>query len=263
MPKREGRRIPLQAGSPAENMAIDQALLESVQPHSRPVLRMYTWSEPTLSLGYFQKIGDRRNHAESTDLRCIRRSTGGGAIVHHHELTYSMVMPMTGISPRPNQIGPQFDLYRQTHRAIVQLLSEFGVRAAPFRMTPRTSATRQVPKTGDSTEPFLCFQRRTEEDLIVCGYKVLGSAQRKTRHAILQHGSLLLRTSPWAPQLPGIWELTSNQVPMRELAERLGVIMGNEFSIDWLSDEISPAEHQRASAIQAERFAAQRWLSRR
>jgi lipoate-protein ligase A len=252
MSKTEGRLIPLNAGGSAENMAIDQALLESVDDAGQPVLRLYTWSQPTLSLGYFQRIDARRDHAESSELVCVRRSTGGGAIVHHHELTYSVVVPSGGWLA-----GPPVELYQQTHAAVAAALSEFNVRAVPFRVLGRET----TPSLSE--HPFLCFQRCAEEDLVVSGYKVLGSAQRKSRHAVLQHGSLLLGTSPWAPQLPGVHELTSQSVPLRQLAECFAAVLGNVLSIQWRGDEIARGERLRADEIVVQKFASDRWLLRR
>ena len=248
---RPGRLIPLHAGAAAENMSIDQALQESVEADGVPVLRLYTWSHPTLSLGYFQKLADRDGHAESHSLDCVRRSTGGGAIVHDCELTYSLAVPID-----PAQAGPRLDLYQQTHAAITEALAGFGLRAAPFRDDPSPS-----PTAGKA--PFLCFQRRTDEDLIVSGYKVLGSAQRKSRRAMLQHGSLLLSASRWAPQLPGLSELGGRPIPLAPLAQAVSETIGQALQIDWTAGEISAHERIRAGDIEAEKFAANRWLCRR
>ena len=68
------------------NMAIDEALLESAS-RGETILRFYSWSPATLSLGYFQAYDDRREHSASADLDVVRRSTGGGAIVHDQEIT--------------------------------------------------------------------------------------------------------------------------------------------------------------------------------
>ena len=201
-----GRLIPLHACRGAENMAVDQALLESVDASGRPALRFYTWRLPTLSLGYFQPESERRGHIESRLLDCVRRATGGGAIVHHHELTYSLAIPSSGASA-----GPRIDLYRQTHQSLVEALHEYGVHASPYRVVSDGGRIGQP-------NPFLCFQRRTDEDLIVHGYKVVGSAQRKSRNSMLQHGSVLFKASRWAPQLPGVEDLTGCMIPMEEFA---------------------------------------------
>ena len=76
------------------NMAIDEALLESAADESCDLvtLRFYRWSEPTLSLGYFQSYEDRNSHEASRSLPVVRRSSGGGALVHDHEWTYSLAI---------------------------------------------------------------------------------------------------------------------------------------------------------------------------
>ena len=77
----------------AWNMAVDEALFEQAAKFGTPTLRFYQWSEPTLSLGYFQNYDDRRSHAASLGTAAVRRTTGGGAILHDQELTYSLVWP--------------------------------------------------------------------------------------------------------------------------------------------------------------------------
>ncbi len=251
MPVTIGRLIPLHACGGAENMATDQALLESVDQSGQPVLRFYTWQVPTLSLGYFQREAARAEHSDSRTIHCVRRATGGGAIVHHHELTYSLAVPC-----RESSAGPRLDLYQRTHHALVEALQEFGVRAAPYRLIS------QGDRSGVS-DPFLCFQRRTDEDLIVNGYKVAGSAQRKSRNSMLQHGSVLLQASRWAPQLPGIEDLTASEIPIEGLVESFAKRLGSWLSLHWRGDQLSEAEQHRAAALVREKFATDRWLQRR
>ena len=160
---RVGRLISLAAFGAAENMAIDQAILNSVSRTGVPVLRFYQWAEPTLSLGYFQGVAARAAHGHSDSICCVRRTTGGGAIVHDRELTYSVSIPVPASSA-----GPRSVLYQQTHAAITEALAVWGVHAVPF------SHTGLEPRSEDKNSQFLCFQRRTAEDLIVSGYKVLG-----------------------------------------------------------------------------------------
>jgi lipoate-protein ligase A len=233
-------------------MAIDQALLESVDAGHGPVLRLYTWSQPTLSLGYFQKLAARQAHRDSADLACVRRATGGGAIVHDRELTYSLTIPLGRVP-----VGPRLDLYRQTHLAVSQAFGHFDVPVVPFRMASSPAARDADPNS------FLCFQRRTDEDLILHGYKVVGSAQRQTRRAVLQHGSVLMQASSAAPQLPGVCELTSRSIPIDEFAERFRLALSELLEIDWIPGQLSDQERIRATEIEAERFASRRWLERR
>jgi lipoate-protein ligase A len=243
--------IQLEARPGAENMATDQALLESVDATGRPVLRFYAWDEPTVSLGYFQPTTHRNQHVASGSIACVRRSTGGGAIVHHHELTYSLAVPIDAGSA-----GPRLDLYRQTHRCLIEALIEQGVRASPFRLLDHG-------ETDSQQDPFLCFQRRTGEDLIVSGYKVVGSAQRKSRRSMLQHGSLLLRASRWAPELPGIEDLTSRAISIEALTASFASRLGSLIAVDWRNSQLSKAEQERTMEVIRNRFGNTSWLNRR
>ena len=179
--------VPFETFGGARNMSIDQSLLEAVDAGGPAVLRFYGWSEPTLSLGYFQSVRDRESHRDSGELTLVRRATGGGAIVHDRELTYSVAVRPADRSP-----GGREELYQGIHAAIAEAVQESGLRVRAYR---ESAGRLQDP------DAFLCFQRRTAEDLIAHGYKILGSAQRRGRHAVLQHGSLLLRSSPHAPRV--------------------------------------------------------------
>ena len=224
---------------------------------NRPVLvrfralRFYCWNRPTLSLGYFQKFADRGFHAESESLDWVRRSTGGGAIVHHHELTYSLFLPTV------HSVGHHRDLYAQVHGEVAAMLREFGVVAAPYRSLSQIVCWRL------GQQPFLCFQRRTDEDLVVSGYKILGSAQRKVRGAVLQHGSLLLKSSPYAPQLPGIGELTSQFLSIQQLASELSNRLANRLELHWREDSLQDSELESANRIAVAKFGSTHWKKRR
>jgi lipoate-protein ligase A len=234
-------------------MSVDQALLESVDQTQVPVLRFYQWSAPTLSLGYFQKLADRDHHVASLDAECLRRSTGGGAILHHHDLTYSLALPS-----QPSASGARMELYRGAHEALISALAEISIRASVFRND------RRCPGNDDA---FLCFQRRSDEDLIVNGYKVLGSAQRRSRRAILQHGSLLLKASSHAPELPGLQELASQSVTTEQLASSLVTRsvdkLESALKIRFSATPLTSAEEVRSKQIATEKFASAKWLRRR
>ena len=248
-----GRLLIHHSGDASWNMATDQAIAESVSEAAIagaaacPTLRFYTWAQPTLSLGYFQ------THQHSTprfdSLVRVRRSTGGGAIVHHHELTYSLTVPA-----KPGEHGARTDLYRMAHRAITTQLGREGIETRPYHLDKRTVFNKDA---------FLCFQRRTDEDLILSGYKVLGSAQRRTQRALLQHGSLLLAASEHACELPGIAELTSISLEPDPLARQIAIELGLLLGIVFEESRLTPAEQGRADQIAASRFGAANWWFRR
>ena len=238
-------------------MAVDAAILASLSPDDSPTLRFYGWATPTLSLGYFQRQADRTRHYESQGIEIVRRATGGGAIVHHHELTYSLTVPKTAIPTTTNPIGQRMGaqrlraahgLYRAIHQCIVAALAAIGVHASRCGCSPSLQRDE---------EPFLCFQRRTEEDLLVSGYKVLGSAQRHGRSGVLQHGSLLLQSSPFAPQLPGLAELAGSTGPLAaDIASEVAKAMNCTWRVSSMSDE----EHRLACEIEQKRFGNPGWL---
>ncbi|KAA1260561.1 Octanoyltransferase LipM [Rubripirellula obstinata] len=261
------------AESAAMNMSLDQAILESVDQTGVACLRFYRWSQPTLSLGYFQKFADRQTHTESLDLPCVRRASGGGAIVHHHELTYSIAIPDDHQSlitkPSANQsdkpkirtsIGANARLYALVHEAIADAVREFGVTATPYRLL---QSDQEQKKASDADEPVLCFQRRTSEDLIVAGYKILGSAQRRGKRSLLQHGSLLVRSSPQAPQLPGLIDLGAKITTIEDLIEPITRQIQSRLMIQWSPSSINEAERQLGTEIASRRFLAYDWTHRR
>lgn len=196
----------------AGNMAVDEALLGRAIDHGEATLRFYRWRAPTLSLGYFQKHADRERHPASAALPCVRRHSGGGAIIHDHELTYSLALPAAALPP-----GGAESCYRGVHAAVVSVLQ--NLLPAGVELALCEAAIARPP----ADEPFLCFQRRSNGDLLARTpsgeHKVMGSAQRKRRGAVLQHGGLLLSRSESAPELPGLEELFGR--PLVESAEGL------------------------------------------
>ena len=119
------------------------------------------------------------------------------------------------------------------------------------------------PPASAGEEPFLCFQRRTDDDLIVAGYKVVGSAQRRMAKAVLQHGSILLRASAAAPQLPGILDLTHCDVEETSLIEHWAHQLGEALGIHFSPAAASAAVIARGKAIEQERFQSTTWTDRR
>jgi lipoate-protein ligase A len=155
-------------------------------------VRWYRWADPTLSLGYFQKPEDAPALPGGESLAVVRRLSGGGAILHHHELTYSCVLP----AGHPLVQDPH-QLYVAVHDRIIAILATFGIEAA----------RRGDNVEGTVADAFLCFSRGDACDVVCRGQKILGSAQRRRRGAVLQHGSLVLRQSEHAPQFAGAFDL--------------------------------------------------------
>jgi lipoate-protein ligase A len=168
---------------PAEgawNMALDEALAASVRAGGNPVLRFYRWSPACLSLGRNQPARGRYDEAllRERGIDVVRRPTGGRAVLHDRELTYTVAVA-DGVLGGPRQA------YAAVNRALVAGLRRLGV---PAQLQPRTGARAPVP----SLSP--CFQEPVEGEVTVAGRKLVGSAQRRHGGVILQHGSLLIET---------------------------------------------------------------------
>jgi lipoyl(octanoyl) transferase len=207
-----------------ENMAIDAELLEGAASDQQIIMRLYRWQEPTLSLGHFQTFDDLaadRSRIEAKaalrleELPWVRRRTGGGAILHDQEWTYSLVVPhaVGGLGQADRNKGHNEALYRAIHEAIRDGLRSLGLPASLSEQCSCSILPTDAPfADGERPEAFLCFQRRTPVDLVIGEHKVLGSAQRRNRGGLLQHGSLLLRASARFPCLLGVEDLVAPAV---------------------------------------------------
>lgn len=164
------------------NMARDEAILTRVGAgEAPPTLRLYRWAPPTISLGYFQEYADfEKLPSPAGELPVVRRQTGGGAILHDLELTYSVTLPLDHPLVTKGRCNL---LYEHVHSVFAAILMKHGV---PIRRGPAGAG-------GCSHRgPFFCFERHSCFDLLAEGRKILGSAQRRTAGAVLQHGSLVL-----------------------------------------------------------------------
>lgn len=230
------------------NMAVDEALLESTSDSAVPTLRMYRWAQPTLSLGYFQRIADRASHLESIACDIVRRATGGGAIVHDKELTYSLSIP----SRNANRLHGE--LYSQVHASLINALKSLGAEASTVGTADRTQRDEQ---------PFLCFERRSAQDVVVGDAKIAGSAQRRRAKAVLQHGSVLLCRTACAPQLAGIADLVGRPIAPSQLEEAWLARLSDDMNYEFQSSELTPKETSSARRIEQSRYLDPHWLERR
>lgn len=245
------------------NMAVDEALLEDAADRNATTLRFYRWDEPTLSLGYFQAFAERDAHSASRGVAAVRRLSGGGALLHDRELTYSLCLAAS--HPLARQAPA---VYGRMHEALLAALASFGVRAELWGAV--AGAGRLSP---DAAEPFLCFSRRTATDVVVPAssgevggrstIKLAGSAQRRRRGAILQHGALLLAASPAAPELSGVLEATGVLLNPTELAAAWADAARSELGLELQPASLDPALLREAELLRNSRYAGELWTARR
>jgi len=216
------------------NMAVDEALLEAAIDRRQCTLRWYQWSEATISLGYFQDADSAAAFPEFSSLPIVRRLSGGGAILHHHELTYSCAVPATHALAR----SPH-ELYERVHIRIMAVLARHGI-----------AARMRGDGSGFRNEQFFCFDRRDPRDVVYRSRKILGSAQRRRRGSILQHGSLLLRRSQYAPRFPGILDLAASVILDRHFTEELSSDLCALFGKEATYTTLPEPERRRALELE-------------
>ena len=163
--------------SGAENMARDSALQARAAQTGETVFSIYSWARPTLSFGRHQPAAGRYDvdRIRSANIDVVRRPTGGRAILHNREVTYSVTSPV-------GEAEPLRDTYARINRILLDGLSRLGVDVGVA--TPRERAP------APSVRP--CFEAPGEGELVAGGGKLVGSAQWREQGALLQHGSILV-----------------------------------------------------------------------
>ena len=173
------------------NMAIDRAILTACDSGQAPAtLRLYGWDKPTLSIGYSQnELKDVDNvQCERRNIPIVRRFTGGRALLHQYELTYSLIAPI----PHPQFPGNLAGAFNAVSKAVIYSLEKTGVAKLEMAGKDKRSCG-----PGGKRSPA-CFATTNHWEITVMGKKLAGSAQRRLNGAFLQHGSILL---DWDPEL--------------------------------------------------------------
>ncbi|MCA8993493.1 MAG: hypothetical protein KDA88_16005 [Planctomycetaceae bacterium] len=214
------------------NMAVDEALLNESVANDLLAVRCYAWAQPTVSLGHFQAKEPLVIDARFEELHKVRRLSGGGAILHHHEVTYSCCVPVShSLTRNPG------DIYDLAHEVVMGVLREFGV------------ASSMRGEKLDQESRFLCFSRGDPRDIVIGAHKIVGSAQRRRRGAVLQHGSILIRRSEHAPEFPGISDLTGMTIDEQRLAEMVAAGIAQKLGTPSPLTHLPPNVQQHARQL--------------
>lgn len=243
------------------NMAIDEVLASGcAQGSSSPCLRLYRWTVPTVSLGYNQPIHGDVDLASCRQrgVPLVRRPTGGRALLHDQELTYSITLPIP-----PGSRGVLQD-YQWISNCLLIALRKLGVAA---------SLSRGDRARGEGGG--LCFNSSSRYELTVNGRKLIGSAQRRFNGALLQHGSLLVEIdhSAWTALFPHARELEARATTLQlvlgrstswgELVEAIRVGFEEGAGIHLDLGELTPREWEVARILVQKRYGTTDWTFRR
>jgi len=171
------------AHSAAINMAIDEALLESL---TLPLVRFYRWQSPALSFGYFGRFADVASYQSERDL--VRRWTGGGIVFHGEDLTYSILIPANDAAFAESSMS----IYEKIHRALCDALLASGLNPVVAGVGDPGSCRAMIKarRAFISEARYNCFRTPVHADVMIDGRKVAGAAQRRTLRGLLQQGSI-------------------------------------------------------------------------
>ncbi|MCH2693830.1 MAG: lipoate--protein ligase family protein [Acidobacteriia bacterium] len=169
----------------ATNLAIDQLLLEKVSKSttSNTYLRFYSWTKPTLSIGYSQNAREvvDFHFCQQKKISVVRRPTGGRAVLHQHEITYSVISNDRHFFPIQTINGT----YQQIAFALQCGLKQLGINV-------KLASLPKNKRMKHRTQRAACFASSQNHEILYGEKKLIGSAQRRTDHAFLQHGSILI-----------------------------------------------------------------------
>ncbi len=215
------------AAAAAVNMAVDDALLETIVQFGRPVLRFYGWTQPAATFGYFQKYSDVES---ATLLRpLIRRPTGGGIVPHDADWTYSFAVP----PGHEWHALAAVESYRRMHAWIQRAF-------AGMKMETELAPCCRKPEVASQTSalPSACFIGYEKFDLLWHGKKIAGAAQRRNKSGLLIQGSV----QPPLPLMRQDWENA-----MLEAARK-------DFAINWAGLPPDETFRARVESTVSEKF---------
>ena len=208
--------VPPRSG--AENMARDSALMDMARDTGQSIFSVYSWQTPTLSFGRNQSARHRYDlrEIERRGIDVVRRPTGGRALLHWREVTYSVAAPL----PEDQSLAAS---YERINKILLVGLDSLGVKVSEARGGPRISLH------GDSP----CFAAPADGELVSSGLKLAGSAQVREKGALLQHGSILLHNDQ--PLISSLLLEPGAETPR---AATLTEALGREPAIEEVADAL-------------------------
>lgn len=255
----------------AMNMALDEVLLHSVASgHSLPVLRFYRWQPATVTLGYAQSVYTDLDLdvCVRAGLDVVRRSTGGRAVLHDQEVTYSVIAPLN------TELfgGSVLECYRVISEVLQKTLLQFDL---PAELVPGKSRGGK-----QNAMKAVCFSAPSQYELVIEGRKVAGSAQKRHGQAFLQHGSIPLEmdldllgkalkvdgnlaTSDSLESVGWLNHWRERKLTIDEVEQALAGAFSSHLQIEWDRSEPSLHELKEAEILCAEKFSSPEWNLKR
>lgn len=253
------------AAAGATNMAVDEAILRAVAAEEAPpTIRFYAWEPGCLSLGRAQPVDDvDRRAVQAAGFDLVRRPTGGRAILHVDELTYSVIAPQTD----PRISGGVVESYRRLSQGLIRGLEQLGVEDIV--------ADQRAENRGH--EGPVCFEVPSDYEIAVDGKKLVGSAQMRARGIVLQHGAVPLygditRICPLLASHPDhdrvqarattVEEALKRSASWEEAAKALAVGFAEALNLRFEPGQLTDEERELAKKLRTEKYATDGWTEK-
>lgn len=246
------------------NMAVDEAILLHYASFRIPTLRVYGWDKPFVSLGYNQNFREVLN--SKREIPFVRRITGGSAILHHKELTYSLVCSLEDLN-LPKGVK---ESYRIICSFLKHFYSQLGLKAS-FAGDLTFKNQRTVKDLGKYKN--FCFSSRQHSDLLVKGKKIGGNAQRRRKNIIFQHGSIpqeinfsyIRRTIKDSGNLRGritfLKEIIGKALSFTSLRSLLAASFKATFRVEFSQGELLLPERKSVVSLLKGKYETEGWNS--
>jgi len=248
----------------ATNMAVDEAILHAVASGTvLPTLRVYAWSPPCLSLGRGQPVADvNREAMKAACYDLVRRPTGGRAILHIDELTYSVILAQD----EPRVMGGVVESYRRLSVGLVGALERLGVEDIV--------ADDRVEDRGPVGP--VCFEIPSDYEITVSGRKLVGSAQMRSHGVVLQHGAIPLhgdiaRICPLLASHPDPYRVRARAWTLEEALGRAprwdeaanALVAGFAQALNLVLEpaSLTVAERAQAQVLRSQKYATEEWTT--
>jgi lipoate-protein ligase A len=238
------------------NMAVDETIFEGGEEGKFPsTLRFYQWQPAALSLGRYQPVGEIDLSAcQQLGIDWVRRVTGGGCVLHSAEITYSLFTTegqFTSLSV--------LDFYQWVNRVLVDAFQSLGLEV-------------YLKTEKESVSSSFCFLFSSQYDILAGGKKLVGSAQKRSRGKLLQHGSILLKvderikkivknSSSYSPKktMVGIFDLLGKELSPGEIETLIAAKFEENWGIKFFQENLSWAEEKQAQILEREKYRNPQW----
>jgi len=236
--EKEWRLIEFSCPDAYTNMAIDEAIFIGREKLGLPAtLRFYDWRPAAISIGYFQRMEDPSlEEYKKQKLTIVRRFTGGGAILHKNEITYSLACPKNEFIA----FGNIKETQKIVHQAIIIALQKLRINAQLKR------------KQSKKPDPYFCFVNPSEDDVVEDGRKIVGSAQRRKNKTFFQHGSI--KVSP---------ESREEKKNRGKIIDSLVLGFEKRFGIRLISAQLTREEVKLSRDLRKAKYSTRSWNYRR